>query len=589
MKKACQVCGFRNPAAGQNCVMCGAALPASTGVLVGAGCCPAPGCVELAVPAPARYCPLCGAGLKPISCDLWAMKFVEPALERSFVATLQDPSGLLREAAEMGLSEEEAEARLDAAFVARAGATRGVLQQWESEYVKAHGAGNGARSASLARADELKIDRGHAELILEASAPDHDAPAEPAVVEPLAHAPTETALPFAAPPETEVAARPLKNEAPAWMTIPFAEEVLEEEPVDSSGRRRLVLLGASLLCVALLLTLWLVFRRPAPNTGRTRNSNVTPVNSTPTVNETPHVVETPVVESTPEVAAEVKASPTASPTVEPDDAEAEVSADSPAVLVLLTNADGVTVWINGQRRGVISKGSPASFKLAPGTQSVVAEAEGFEQYEKSFSVEAAEKRNLFVTMRPLSGPTPLARERARQRLLAGQLRFQRRDYQGALAEANEGLRLDPGNEELLRLRRNVEWTIAELTRASSQPTPTPRPPAVRPRREPTPESTPTPRYVPRAPPETYEGARMTRKVQPVYPIVARNARVGGTVVVEVTVDEWGRATEARAVSGHMLLQRAAVEAAMRSSYSPARRNGRQVNSTLSVNFVFKLE
>lgn len=112
---------------------------------------------------------------------------------------------------------------------------------------------------------------------------------------------------------------------------------------------------------------------------------------------------------------------------------------------------------------------------------------------------------------------------------------------------------------------------------------------MRPPRESPPESAPTPRYVPQAPPETYEGARMTRKVQPVYPIVARNARVGGTVLVEVTVDEWGHATQARAVSGHMLLQRAAVEAAMRSSYSPARRNGRPTNSTLSVNFVFKLE
>src|SRR5262249_47960519 len=53
----------------------------------------------------------------------------------------------------------------------------------------------------------------------------------------------------------------------------------------------------------------------------------------------------------------------------------------------------------------------------------------------------------------------------------------------------------------------------------------------------------------------------TERPEPAYPPLARAAKVTGNVVVEVTIDETGNVTAARAVSGHPLLKDAAVEAA----------------------------
>src|SRR5215469_4875699 len=49
-------------------------------------------------------------------------------------------------------------------------------------------------------------------------------------------------------------------------------------------------------------------------------------------------------------------------------------------------------------------------------------------------------------------------------------------------------------------------------------------------------------------------ASAINRVQPEYPPLAKAARVSGRVVVEVTVDELGNVTSARAISGHPLLK-----------------------------------
>jgi TonB family protein len=63
---------------------------------------------------------------------------------------------------------------------------------------------------------------------------------------------------------------------------------------------------------------------------------------------------------------------------------------------------------------------------------------------------------------------------------------------------------------------------------------------------------------------------------PPYPPVARAARASGSVEVEVTIDEDGNVIAARAVSGHPLLQAAAVAAAREAKFSPIRLSGQPV-------------
>lgn len=61
--------------------------------------------------------------------------------------------------------------------------------------------------------------------------------------------------------------------------------------------------------------------------------------------------------------------------------------------------------------------------------------------------------------------------------------------------------------------------------------------------------------------------------KPAYPPAALAVRAGGTVTVQVTIDEEGLVNSAAAVSGHPLLRAAAVEAARGAVFSPTTLSG----------------
>ena len=102
---------------------------------------------------------------------------------------------------------------------------------------------------------------------------------------------------------------------------------------------------------------------------------------------------------------------------------------------------------------------------------------------------------------------------------------------------------------------------------------------------PPPEAKPTP---PRAP---ISGGVLNGKAislpKPAYPPIARAAHASGTVVVQVLIDENGNVVSAHAVSGHPLLQAAAVGAAKQARFSPTKLSGQPVKVTgvIQYNFV----
>jgi TonB family protein len=83
--------------------------------------------------------------------------------------------------------------------------------------------------------------------------------------------------------------------------------------------------------------------------------------------------------------------------------------------------------------------------------------------------------------------------------------------------------------------------------------------------------------------------KATAKPAPPYPAIARAARASGSVTVQVTVNEQGRVVEARAVSGHPLLQQAAVQAARQARFEPTRQSGTPVRVTGTLTYDFRLE
>jgi len=77
-----------------------------------------------------------------------------------------------------------------------------------------------------------------------------------------------------------------------------------------------------------------------------------------------------------------------------------------------------------------------------------------------------------------------------------------------------------------------------------------------------------------------------KEVAPVYPAVARSARVAGDVVIEATIDEEGKVADARVVKSVPLLDEAALDAVRQWQYRPSLLNGvpTAVVTTITVQF-----
>ena len=81
--------------------------------------------------------------------------------------------------------------------------------------------------------------------------------------------------------------------------------------------------------------------------------------------------------------------------------------------------------------------------------------------------------------------------------------------------------------------------------------------------------------------------KAVRLVQPPYPAIARSAHASGQVKVQITIDENGNVVSASPISGHPLLQGAAVAAARASKFTPTKLSGMPVKVTgvIIYNFV----
>src|SRR6185503_18280665 len=79
-----------------------------------------------------------------------------------------------------------------------------------------------------------------------------------------------------------------------------------------------------------------------------------------------------------------------------------------------------------------------------------------------------------------------------------------------------------------------------------------------------------------------------KRVDPVYPATAREAKQFGVVRVEVSIDEHGNVTSVQALSGPPLLRGAALSAARGWRFKPSTIGGTPVRTTTVIDFNFKL-
>jgi TonB family protein len=85
-----------------------------------------------------------------------------------------------------------------------------------------------------------------------------------------------------------------------------------------------------------------------------------------------------------------------------------------------------------------------------------------------------------------------------------------------------------------------------------------------------------------------QAARIIKKVAPVYPEDARMARISGTVRLHVIIDKDGRIKQLEVVSGHPMLQQAALDAVRLWTYQPTLLNGEPVEIDTTIDVIFQL-
>lgn len=78
-------------------------------------------------------------------------------------------------------------------------------------------------------------------------------------------------------------------------------------------------------------------------------------------------------------------------------------------------------------------------------------------------------------------------------------------------------------------------------------------------------------------------------VRPMYPDIARSARVDGTVILEAVVDTNGSVTQLHVVRSVPLLDQAALEAVRQWRYAPSEYGGRPVSVLLTITVRFTLQ
>lgn len=83
-----------------------------------------------------------------------------------------------------------------------------------------------------------------------------------------------------------------------------------------------------------------------------------------------------------------------------------------------------------------------------------------------------------------------------------------------------------------------------------------------------------------------QAAKLIRQVPPVYPPLAKQARVSGVVQLKVIIGKDGAVKEVTAISGHPFLRQAAIDAVRQWIYQPTLLNGEptEVSTEVAVNF-----
>jgi protein TonB len=85
-----------------------------------------------------------------------------------------------------------------------------------------------------------------------------------------------------------------------------------------------------------------------------------------------------------------------------------------------------------------------------------------------------------------------------------------------------------------------------------------------------------------------QAARLVNRVQPLYPPLARQTRISGTVKLHAIIGKNGAVEQLQVVSGHPLLVQSALDAVKQWRYQPTLLNGDPVEVDTEIDVIFSL-
>jgi protein TonB len=85
-----------------------------------------------------------------------------------------------------------------------------------------------------------------------------------------------------------------------------------------------------------------------------------------------------------------------------------------------------------------------------------------------------------------------------------------------------------------------------------------------------------------------QAAKLVNRVQPVYPPLARQTRISGTVKLHAIIGKDGGVQQLQVVSGHPLLVQSALDAVKQWRYQPTLLNGEPVEVDTEIDVIFSL-
>lgn len=85
-----------------------------------------------------------------------------------------------------------------------------------------------------------------------------------------------------------------------------------------------------------------------------------------------------------------------------------------------------------------------------------------------------------------------------------------------------------------------------------------------------------------------QAAHLVNRVQPIYPPLARQTRISGTVKLHAIIGKSGAVEQLQVVSGHPLLVQSALDAVKQWRYQPTLLNGEPVEVDTEIDVIFSL-